>query len=68
MTQTQEKVYQPETIVVMRQALDEAWAALSSDERQRTSKTELALRILELATRGERDPRRLRALAIGGVK
>jgi hypothetical protein len=40
--------------------LDEAWAALRSDEKARLSRTLLAARILELAAAGERNPDRLR--------
>jgi hypothetical protein len=56
--------YDPETIEVLKSALDEAWAALSADRQARTSKTALAERILKLAAKGERDPIRLRMAAL----
>ena len=56
--------YDPETIEVLRSALDEAWASLSSARQSLTSKTALAERILRLAATGERDPIRLRTAAL----
>ena len=58
--------YDHETIVLMRTALDEAWASLSPGEQAQTSQSLLAERILSAAKRGERDPIRLRASALIG--
>ena len=56
--------FDPETLKVLRVTLDETWASLRPDERARSSKTMLAVRLLEVAAAGERDPVRLRALAL----
>jgi len=47
--------------------LDEAWASLPPRQQTLTSKTDLAERILALASIGERDPIRLRAAALNGT-
>jgi hypothetical protein len=60
-------VYTPETMMLLREALEDAWAALRPDERARASKTILALRLLEVAAEGERDPARLRREALSTV-
>jgi hypothetical protein len=56
--------YDPETIMLLRSVLDAAWNSLSPAQQARTSKSELAHRMLKLAARGERDPARLRVRAI----
>jgi hypothetical protein len=55
--------FNPEQIEVMKSALDEAWEALSKDQRARWTPAELAKRIIKLARRGELDPARLRMFA-----
>jgi len=60
-------VYTPETVKLLRDALEDAWAALRPDERARASKTVLAVRLLEVAAEGERDPARLRSAALSTV-
>jgi hypothetical protein len=59
--------YDPETVTLLRAALDAAWDTLSSAEQAGTTKSELAQRMLKLAARGERDPARLRARAVTEV-
>jgi hypothetical protein len=59
--------YDPETIVLLREVLDSAWRSLSPEQRIRTQKSDLALRILRLAHRGERDPVKLRVGAVTAV-
>ena len=59
--------YDPETVVLLREVLDDAWRSLSAVQRARMQKSELALRILRLANRGERDPVRLRVGATAAV-
>jgi len=59
--------FEPETINLMRAALEEAWAQLEHEVQQRTSKVALAERILRAASGGERDRARLRAVALGNV-
>jgi hypothetical protein len=58
--------FDPETLSVLRRALDEAAAALPQSERTQERKVLLASRILELAYRGETDPVRLRMGALFG--
>jgi hypothetical protein len=60
-------VYTPETVKLLLDALEDAWAALRPDERARASKTMLAIRLLEVAAEGERDPARLRSEALSTV-
>jgi hypothetical protein len=56
--------YDPETIALLRTVLDAAWNALSPERRARITKADLALRILNVAAQGERDPIRLRRRAV----
>jgi hypothetical protein len=60
-------VYDPETLTLLRAALDAAWDALPPEHHLRTTKSELAARLLHLAARGERDPDRLRAWTLMGA-
>ena len=60
-------LYTPETIQLLRDALDDIWAAMRPHERARTSRTMLAVRLLEMAAVGERDPARLRSGALNAV-
>jgi hypothetical protein len=55
----------PETLKVLQTVLEETWESLSPQERARTSKTQVAAHILQVAATGERDPVRLRAEASG---
>ncbi|MGA9001460.1 MAG: hypothetical protein WB504_03225 [Pseudolabrys sp.] len=55
--------FSPETIELLRSVLDDAWKSMRPEERVRTSKTAIGVRILEMAAAGERDPIRLRAEA-----
>jgi hypothetical protein len=64
MERPQADAFEPEMIALMRAALDEAWSTLPFERQARTSKSELAERILKLAARGERDPVRLRTRAV----
>ena len=59
--------YDPETLIILRNALDEAWALLSEDRRASTLKSDVASRILRSAAEGERDPVRLRSGALNGT-
>lgn len=56
--------FDPETVQILRRALDEAAEALPHRERTQERKVLLASRILALAADGERDPVRLRTGAI----
>jgi hypothetical protein len=56
--------FDPETIELMRSALDAAWASLTAKQQASVSRIVLAERILRAAARGERDVVRLRARAL----
>jgi hypothetical protein len=58
--------YDPETLLVLRNALDEAWALLPDDRKSESQKSLMAQRILKNAAEGVRDPVRLRAYALIG--
>ncbi len=58
--------FDPETVALMKAALDDAWMSLGSDQQTHASRSQLAERILREASRGERDPARLRASALNG--
>jgi hypothetical protein len=59
--------YDPETLNVMHDALDQAWALLSDHDKAGTLKSDMVHRILRCASEGERDPARLRAAALMGT-
>jgi hypothetical protein len=61
---TEGGVFEPETIDLLRQCLEEAWTELGPAGQARVSKTMLAERILKAAATGERDPVRLRTAAL----
>jgi hypothetical protein len=46
--------YDPETLVLLRTALDEAWAVLPDKAKSEILKSEMARRILKRAAEGER--------------
>jgi hypothetical protein len=48
-----------ETIALLRETLEDAWASLRPEQRASTFKTTLAERILKSAAQGERDRDRL---------
>jgi hypothetical protein len=56
-----------ETVALLRNALDDAWACLRPQERATTSRTQLAEGILALAAKGERNPDRLIDAALMAV-
>jgi hypothetical protein len=56
--------YDPETLIILRKVLDEAWAALPDHSKSETLKSEMAQHILKQAADGVRDPVRLRASAL----
>ena len=57
-------LHDSDTVTLLRAILEDAWEGLTFEQRTQTPKSEIALRILRLAQRGERDPMRLRAGAI----
>jgi hypothetical protein len=56
--------FDPETIELLKEVLEKAWNALPASRKRTVQKTELAERILAAAGRGERDPDRLRVIAL----
>ena len=56
-----------ETVLMLRETLEDAWACLPAQQRAATSKTLLAERILKSAAAGERDPERLIDAALMAV-
>jgi hypothetical protein len=56
-----------DTVLLLRETLDDAWASLPPQQRATTSKTLLAERILKSAAKGERDPERLIDAALMAV-
>jgi hypothetical protein len=56
--------FDPETVAVLRTALDDAWATLPEDIQAKTNRSALAVSILKEAANGERDPECLRAAAL----
>ena len=48
-----------DTILLLRETLEDAWACLRPEQRATMSKTLLGERILKAAAEGERDPERL---------
>ena len=63
----EDQFFDPETINLMRTALENAWEKLEHDMQKRTSKVTFAERVLRAASDGERDPARLRSVALGKV-
>jgi len=56
--------FDPETVTLLRETLQDAWPSLRPDQRARMSRTLLAEGILKSAAEGERDPERLRDAAL----
>jgi hypothetical protein len=56
--------FDPDTVEVLKTVLDNAWASLVPAQQARTSKSEMAVRILQAAASGERDPAKLRTTAL----
>ena len=65
---TKEPVYfDIDTVLLLRETLDDAWVCLRPEQRATMSKTLLAERILKSAAAGERDPQRLLDAALMAV-
>jgi hypothetical protein len=66
--ETKEPVYfDIDTVLLLRETLEDAWACLPSAQRMATSKTLLAECILKTAAKGERDRERLLDAALTAV-
>ena len=57
-------LFDPETVALLRDTLDDAWASLRPEQQATIQKTALAERILKSAAEGERDRKRLRDAAL----
>lgn len=69
-----EATFEPETVLVLAQALDDAWRSLQhtgvyvkSRAHAEATRAKLAKCIIEMAALGERDPARLRDEALAGL-
>ncbi len=51
--------FEPETVTLLRETLDDAWGRLAPEQQATMQKTMLAERILKSAAQGERDRERL---------
>jgi hypothetical protein len=60
-----EAAYDPETVSMLTNVLERAVAALPQPQRTQECKARLASNILAAAGRGERDPLKLYAMALG---
>jgi len=69
-----DSAFDPETLAIMRRALDAAWREIESHSTVRGEpekagiRRALALRIMAAARVGQRDPERLRAVAVHVVE
>jgi hypothetical protein len=61
---TRQWIFDPETLVILETAFDEAWITLKSNGTGNIKPDELARRICHLAMEGERDPVRLHDRAL----
>ena len=59
--------FNPQTLVVLETAFDEAWLTLKSIGNKSVKPEELARCVLRLAMEGERDPVRLHVGALKGL-
>jgi len=59
--------FDPQTLVILETAFDEAWLTLKAIGNQTVRPDELARSVLRLAMEGERDPVRLHDGAIEGL-
>ena len=56
-----------QTVALLREALDQAWASIRPEQQVNLNRTLLAEGILKLAAQGERNPDRLVDAALRGV-
>jgi hypothetical protein len=59
--------FDPETLIILESAFDDAWITLKTNGSGNIRPGELARRICHLAIEGERDPVRLRDRALMGL-
>ena len=66
--ETKEPVYfDLDTVLLLRETLEDAWACVPPQQRTTMSKTLLAERILKAAAKGERNPERLIEAALMAI-
>ena len=65
MTETTAAYFDLDTVALLREVLDDAWACLRPNEQARVTRSLLAERILNAAARGERNRERLIDFALG---
>ena len=63
-TESDSTPHEQDTIRMLRQVLDDAWATLSPQLQTQANKAIIAQELLRLAANGERDPNRLCVLAV----
>ena len=56
--------FDPETVTLLREILDDAWTSLPPEQQATMQKTALAERMLKSVAQGERDPEHLRDAAL----
>jgi len=56
-----------DTVKLLQVLLDETWESLRPEERSRTTKSQIAMRLFDKARAGEKDPFRLRIAALDGI-
>ena len=56
-----------QTVALLRETLDQAWASIRPEQQVNLNRTLLAEGILKLAAQGERNPHRLLDAALRGV-
>ncbi|HET7381408.1 MAG TPA: hypothetical protein VFJ59_02320 [Pseudolabrys sp.] len=59
--------FDPETVALLREILEDAWACLPAEQQVTMQKTALAERMLKFAAQGERNRQRLRDAALHAV-
>jgi hypothetical protein len=59
--------FDPETIELLRNILEETWGSLRPEDQAQSSRSLIAERIIKMAATGERDPIRLRTRALTEV-
>ncbi len=57
--------YDAPVVELMCVALNEAWRLVPEKRRSKYRRSEMALRLLEAASEGERDPKKLKEAALG---
>lgn len=59
--------FDPETVALLREILEDAWACLPAEQQATMQKTALAERMLKFAAQGEHNRQRLRDAALDAV-